>query len=77
MALRTQSAAQASFEFDMPGLDQAQKHRLSHKFFPNDVLETIKSNIDATALKNGFLSFVKHTTDLFQTPLSKRLSTRQ
>ena len=52
------------------GLDQAQVHRLSHKLFTNDVLETIKANIDVTAEKNGYLSFVKHTTDLFQIPLS-------
>ena len=52
------------------GLDQAQVHRLSHKLFPNDVLETIKSNIDEVAQKNGFLSFVEHVTDLFQIPLS-------
>ena len=25
---------------------RAQQHRLLHKFFPNDVLETIKTNID-------------------------------
>jgi hypothetical protein len=39
-------------------------------FFPNDVLETIKANIDEVATKNGFLSFVEHVTDLFQIPLS-------
>ena len=52
------------------GLDQAQLHRLSHKLFPNDVLETIKANIDVVAEKNGFLSFVNQVTDLFQIPLS-------
>ena len=52
------------------GLDQAQVHRLSHKLFPNDVLESIKSNIDITASKNNYISFVKQTTDLFQIPLS-------
>jgi len=51
-------------------LDQAQLHRLSHKIFTNDVLESIKANIDATAKRNGFLSFVTQTTDLFQIPLS-------
>ena len=51
-------------------LDQAQLHRLSHKIFSNDVLESIKANIDATAKRNGFLSFVTQTTDLFQIPLS-------
>ncbi len=44
-------------------LDQAQLHRLSHKIFTNDVLESIKANIDATAKRNGFLSFVTQTTD--------------
>ena len=34
------------------------------------MLETIKANIDEVALKNGFLSFVEHVTDLFQIPLS-------
>ena len=52
------------------GLDQAQLHRLSHKLFPNDVLETIKANIDEVATRNGYLSFVEHVTDLFQIPLS-------
>ncbi len=35
-------------------LDQAQLHRLSHKIFSNDILETIKANIDATAKKMAF-----------------------
>jgi hypothetical protein len=51
-------------------LEQAQLHRLSHKIFPNSVLETIKANIDLTAEKHGYISFVKQTTDLFQIPLS-------
>ena len=52
------------------GLDQAQVHRLSHKLFTNDVLESIKANIEVTATKNNLISFVKQTTDLFQIPLS-------
>jgi len=51
-------------------LDQAQLHRLSHKIFPNSVYESIKANIDEVAKRNGYISFVKHTTDLFQIPLS-------
>jgi hypothetical protein len=51
-------------------LDQAQLHRLAHKIFSNDNLETFKANIKATAKRNGFLSFVTQTTDLFQIPLS-------
>jgi hypothetical protein len=51
-------------------LDQAQLNRLSHKIFSNDVLKSIKANIDATAKTNGFLSLVTQTTDLFQIPLS-------
>jgi len=44
--------------------------RLSHKILCNDVLETIKAYIDATAKPNGFLYFVTQTNDLFQIPLS-------
>ena len=52
------------------GLEQAQLQRLSHKLFPNDVLEAVKSKIDQTALEHGFISFITKTTDLFQIPLS-------
>jgi hypothetical protein len=51
-------------------LDQAQIHRLSHKIFPNSIYESIKANIDIVSKCNGYISFVKHTTDLFQIPLS-------
>jgi len=50
--------------------EQAQLHRLSPQLFTNDVLESIKANIDETAERNGYISFVKHTTDLFQIPMS-------
>ena len=51
-------------------LEQAQLHRLSHKIFPNDVLESIKNKIEETAKAKDLISFVKQTTDLFQIPLS-------
>jgi hypothetical protein len=47
-------------------LEQAQVHRLSHKIFSNDVLVTIKEYIDKVAKKNNYISFIKHTSDLFQ-----------
>jgi len=75
-AVASQSLTQMLMYFDdvqtkvEDGLEQAQLHRLSHKLFPNDVLESIKSNIDMTASKNNYISFVTKTTDLFQIPLS-------
>ncbi len=50
--------------------DRAQLHRLSHQIFTNNVLESIKANIDEVAKHKGFLSFLKQTTDLFQILLS-------
>ena len=51
-------------------LEQAQNQKLSHLLFPNDILKRIKNKIDATALANGYISYVNKVTDLFQIPLS-------
>jgi hypothetical protein len=51
-------------------LEQTQNQKLSHLLFPNDVLKKIKDKIDATALANGYISYVNKITDLFQIPLS-------
>jgi len=52
------------------GLEQAQKQKLSHTMFPNDVLKSIKQKIDQTAKDHGFISYVNKITDLFQILLS-------
>ena len=52
------------------GLEQAHQQRLSHKLLENDVLERIKAKIDQTAKDNDFVSFIEHTADLFQIPVS-------
>jgi len=51
-------------------LEQAQNQKLSHSLFPNNILKRIKEKIDATALANGYISYVNKITDLFQIPLS-------
>jgi hypothetical protein len=51
-------------------LEQAQNQKLSHLLFPNNILKRIKERIDATALANGYISYVNKITDLFQIPLS-------
>jgi len=51
-------------------LEQAQNQKLSHLLFPNDVLKKVKEKIDATALANGYISYLNKITDLFQIPLS-------
>ena len=55
------------------GLDQTQLHRLSHKLFSNDVLESIKANIEVTATKNNLISFGKTNNRFFSIPLSYQL----